>query len=339
MSEPGSSRSAAGIEGRVRVDRRRRLLTRHPDNPLLTAADWPYFANSVFNAGAVRLASGETLLLCRVEDYSGRSHFCAARSEDGVGDWRIDPKPTLAPDPEHYPEEAWGIEDPRVVRLDEVGKYSVTYTCYSPAGPGVSLALTEDFDRFERIGNIMVPEDKDATLLPRRFGGRWALIHRPVGPLAGANIWISYSPDLKHWGDHRVLLRARRGPWWDATKIGLSPPPIETEEGWLMMYHGVRETASGCLYRIGLALLDSDDPSRCLRRSTKWIFGPERDYERMGDVWDVVFPCGHVVGEDGDTLRLYYGAADTSVALAEGSVRSLLDWLRDNSQPGDVALE
>jgi beta-1,2-mannobiose phosphorylase / 1,2-beta-oligomannan phosphorylase len=222
------------------------------------------------------------------------------------------------------------------VWVPDLGRYAITYTSYSRTGPGVSLALTEDFRSFERIGNVMPPEDKDATLLPRKFGGRWALIHRPVSTHDGAHIWISYSPDLRHWGDHRVLLRARRGPWWDANKVGLSPPLIETPRGWLMMYHGVRTTASGCIYRLGLALLDLEDPSRCLLRSSKWIFGPERDYERTGDVGDVVFPCGYVVEDDGDTLSLYYGAADTSIALARGSIRALLAWLDDNSLPGDV---
>lgn len=323
-----------------REDPRLRLLRRHPDNPLLTSFDWPYFVNTVFNAGAVRLRSGETLLLCRVEDCSGRSHLCVARSADGVTDWTIDSSPTLLPDPENHREEEWGIEDPRIVWLAELGKYAVTYTCYSPAGPGVSLALTEDFRSFERLGNVMPPEDKDAALLPRRFGGRWAMIHRPVSASGGgAHIWISYSPDLKHWGDHTVVIRARRGPWWDANKIGISPPLVETPEGWLMMYHGVRMTPAGCIYRLGLALLDLEKPSVCLRRSTKWVFGPEKDYERMGDVWDVVFPCGVVLEEDGDTLRVYYGAADTSIALATGSVREMLAWLAQNSVPGDVAVE
>ncbi|MEE8141977.1 MAG: glycosidase, partial [Planctomycetota bacterium] len=273
-----------------RADTRTRLLVRHHENPLLSGSDWPYFVNTVFNAGAARLPSGETVLLCRVEDCSGISHLSVARSPNGLTGWKIDAEPTLLSDPEAYPEEQWGIEDPRVVWMPELQKFGVTYTCYSPSGPGVSLALTRDFRKFERIGNIMPPEDKDAALLPRRIGDRWALIHRPVSTTSGAHIWISFSPDLVHWGEHTIVMHARRGPWWDANKIGLSPPLIETEEGWLLLYHGVRQTASGCLYRIGLALLDLEDPSRCLLRSDKWIFGPEADYERIGDVWDVVFP-------------------------------------------------
>jgi predicted GH43/DUF377 family glycosyl hydrolase len=123
------------------------------------------------------------------------------------------------------------------------------------------------------------------------------------------------------------MLEARRGGWWDANKIGLSPPPIETPQGWLVIYHGVRTTAGGCLYRLGLALFDLDAPERCLARGDEWIFGPEESYERDGDVGNVVFPCGLTIAPDGDTIRLYYGAADTSIALATGSIRAMLDWL------------
>lgn len=315
------------------ADPRWSLLLRHEANPLLTAADWPYPINTVFNAGACRLADGQTLLLCRVEECSGRSHLCAARSADGVSQWRIDPEPTLLPDPAGHPEEAWGIEDPRIVFCEELKAYLVTYTAYGSSGPGVSLAVTEDFRSFKRLGDVMPPEDKDASMLPRRFGGRWAMIHRPVSASARANMWIGFSPDLKHWGDHKVLIEARRGPWWDANKVGLSPPPIETAEGWLILYHGVRCHASGSLYRVGLALLDLADPTRCLRRSDSWIMTPQTRYEHVGDVGGVVFPCGYTLDDDGDGLNLYYGAADTSICLARGRVSALLAWLDAHPAP------
>lgn len=323
----------------IRDDPRRRLLKRHEQNPILTSFEWPYFVNTVFNPGAVRLPTGETVLLCRVEDCSGLSHLCVARSADGVTDWKIDPQPSFEPDPQHHPEELWGIEDPRVVWVEELGMYSVVYTSYSQRGPGVSLALTKDFREFERVGNLFPPEDKDAALLPRRVDGRWVMIHRPVPGSGRAHIWMSFSPDLIHWGQHTVVLKARRGAWWDARKIGLSCPLIETSRGWLMMYHGVRTTPAGCLYRLGLALLDLEDPTQCLLRATKWIMGPETEYERTGDVGDVVFPCGFTLGDDGDTVNLYYGAADTTISLATGSVREMLGWLDENSTPGDVGTD
>jgi len=222
------------------------LFHRHPSNPILTGKDWPYSMNSVFNAGATLLPDGSTLLLCRVEDRRGLSHLCVARSANGVDGWQIDREPTFMPDVERFPEELWGVEDPRITYMPELRQYAIAYTSYSRGGPGVSLALTKDFRAFERLGVVMSPDDKDAALLPRRINGSWALIHRPMTPL-GAHIWISYSPDLRHWGNHKLMLEARRGAWWDANKIGMSPPPIETSRGWLMIYHGVRRTPSSSI--------------------------------------------------------------------------------------------
>jgi predicted GH43/DUF377 family glycosyl hydrolase len=314
------------------------LFRRHPDNPILTAKDWPYPVNTVFNAGAVRLeTSGETLLLVRCEDHRGHSHLTAARSKDGASGWEVDPAPTFTRGAPNHSEELWGVEDPRITWVPELGRYAVIYVAYGRGGPGVSLALTEDFRAFERIGMVLSPEDKDAALFPRRFGGRWAMIHRPVPIHGSADMWISYSPDLIHWGDHRVLIQARRGGWWDARKIGLSPQPIETKDGWLLLYHGVRETAAGGLYRLGLALLDLEAPTEVLLRSDEWVFGPQAEYERVGDVADVVFPCGATMAPDGDTLHLYYGGADTVLCLATASLRELLSWLKDHGRPGGIA--
>jgi len=302
------------------------LFNRHAGNPILSASDWPYPVHTVFNAGATLLRDGTTLLLCRVEDRRGHSHLCAARSQNGVDGWVVDEEPTLRPDPERYPEELWGIEDPRITWMEELGRYAVAYTAFGKGGPGVALALTEDFRTFERCGLVMQPDDKDAALLPRRIAGNFALVHRPMHE-SGAHVWISYSPDLRNWGGHKMMLAARKGGWWDANKVGLSPPLIETARGWLMLYHGVRHTASGSLYRLGLALFALDKPELCLTRGDSWIFGPEAPYEREGDVGNVVFPCGYTLGPDGDAINLYYGAADTSVALATGSIRELLGWL------------
>jgi predicted GH43/DUF377 family glycosyl hydrolase len=302
------------------------LFHRHPKNPILTAADWPYPAHTVFNPAAVRLADGTTLLLCRVEDRRGLSHLCAARSKNGVDGWVIDEKPTFPADPEKYPEELWGVEDPRITYVEELKQYVIAYTAFSKGGPGVALALTEDFRQFKRLGLVMQPDDKDAALFPRRIDGSFALIHRPVTD-SGAHVWLSLSPDLSNWGGHKLMLQARKGGWWDANKVGLSPPLFETPRGWLMLYHGVRHTASGSLYRLGLALFDLQSPDRCLLRGDSWIFGPEAPYERNGDVGNVAFPCGYTLAADGDGINLYYGAADTCIGLATGSLRELLRWL------------
>lgn len=300
------------------------LFRRHPSNPILRAKDWPYPVHSVFNPGATLLNDGTTLLLCRVEDRRGLSHLTAARSANGIDGWVVDREPTFAPDPTNHIEELWGIEDPRITYLAEIDEYIIAYTAFGKSGPAVALATTKDFVDFERLGVVMQANDKDAALLPRRFGGEYALIHRPSTERE-SDIWMSFSPDLTNWGGHTLLLPARRGAWWDSNKIGLSPPPILTEQGWLMIYHGVRHHASGSIYRLGLALFELENPAVCVRRGQAWVFGPEAEYELVGDVGSVVFPCGVTVS--GDAVHIYYGAADTCVCLATASIKEMLAWL------------
>ncbi|MFZ6032333.1 MAG: glycosidase [Melioribacter sp.] len=305
---------------------RKELFKRYSGNPIITVNDLPYQANSVFNCGATKIGD-EILLLMRVEDMRGISHLTVARSKDGITNWKIDEKPTMPPEPDKFPEEIWGIEDPRITYIDELKKYAITYTAYSHGGPLVSLALTEDFKTFEKFGAVLPPEDKDAALFPIKFNDRWAMIHRPIisTPQSAAHMWISFSPDLIHWGEHRILVKAREGAWWDANKIGLSPPPLLIPEGWLVMYHGVKKTASGAIYRLGLLLLDKENPTKILKRSDEWIFGPLEPYETKGDVDNVVFPCGWYA--DDKTLYIYYGAADTSIALATADLNEVRDYV------------
>jgi len=303
----------------------REILQRFEGNPVLRAADFPGNVNAVFNPGATEV-DGQTLLLLRVEHRSGLSSLVVATSENGLTGWEIDKTRGLQPrtDLEH---EQWGIEDPRITRIGD--EYYVVYVGFSAFGPLVSLAKTKDFYHWEHAGVLQPPEDKDAALFPTTFEGRWALIHRPVPAMAGLgnHMWLSFSLDLHYWGDARVLLAARRGGHWDANKIGLGPPPLLTKDGWLLCYHGVRDTASGSIYRLGLALLDRDDPSKVLARSNDWVFGPRESYEQSGDVPGVVFPCGWILRDDGDTLHLYYGAADSVVCVATTSLARVLDHL------------
>jgi len=303
----------------------RHLFVRHPANPILTTYNLPFPANTVFNPGAAKVGD-ETVLLMRVEDLRGISSLVVARSADGASAWRVAPKPLLSPDPGH-PEEVWGCEDPRLVYLPEREEWAITYTGYSRRGPLVSLAMTKDFDVVERLGPVMPPDDKDAALFPRRFDGRWIMIHRPTPNNGPANIWISRSPDLRHWGDHAVLLEARDGAWWDACKIGLGPPPLETKAGWLVMYHGAHSTASGPIYRVGLALLDLEHPEVVLRRTDEWVMGPIAAYESVGDVDKVIFPNGWVLDEAADRLSLYYGAGDSVIGLAEAKFSEVMAYI------------
>ena len=309
-----------------------KLFSRNPANPILTARDLPYTANTVMNPGAAAV-EGETVLLMRVEDRRGISHLTVARSGNGVDGWRVEPEPSFRSAPDRHPEEVWGVEDPRLTWLPERDEWIMAYTAYSRRGPLVSLATTTDFRHFERIGPAMPPEDKDAALFGRRFEGRWAMLHRPSPIRGNANIWVSYSPDLRYWGELSLVLEARDGAWWDAGKVGLGPPPLETAEGWLVMYHGAHQTAIGPIYRVGLALLDLDDPRLVRHRTDEWIMSPTEPYERMGDVGRVVFPTGWIHDEATDELRVYYGAADTSIGLATARVADVLTYLRTCPSP------
>ena len=303
----------------------RELFHRHADNPILTAEDWPYPVNAAFNPGVATL-DGHTILLARVEDRRGISHLAVARSANGIDSWAIDPEPLLAPD-SAIASEQWGFEDPRVVWVDELGRWVITCTAYGPAGPAVFLATTEDFSSVERRGIVRHPEDKNAALLPYRIDGRWVLLHRPKTQFGGAHgeILLSRSDDLVSWSAPEQILQPRAGAWWDSLRIGLGPPPLRTEHGWLLVYHGVKDTIAGDIYRVGLALLDLDEPTRVLRRLPGWVLAPLAPYERTGDVPNVVFPCGLLHDAASDEVRLYYGAADTSICLATAHLDDLLD--------------
>ena len=299
------------------------LFKRFEGNPILTTKHWPYPINSVFNPAAVRV-NGEVLLLNRVEELRGFSHLTCARSKDGLTNWVIDEEPTLLADHSSN-EEKWGLEDPRIVWLEEQNQYAITYTSFSEGGPTVSLAITKNFKTFARLGTLLPPEDKDACLFPRRFNGRFALIHRPI-VRDEAHIWISLSPDLKHWGDHRILLKTRTA-YWDGARIGLACQPIEIPEGWLMIYHGVRRTTASQIYRTGMALLDKNEPWRVLRRGEEWVLGPSEPYERIGDVSDVVFVTGGVIMKETNQLYVYYGAADDKVAVAMADMDRVREYI------------
>ncbi|PIY73919.1 MAG: glycosidase, partial [Candidatus Portnoybacteria bacterium CG_4_10_14_0_8_um_filter_40_50] len=256
---------------------------RYEENPILTSKDWPYKAASVFNPGAIKF-NDEILLLVRVEDGQGYSHLTIAKSKNGKTNWQIDPTPTLTAEP-NFGEDVFGLEDPRIVWLEERQEYIITCVSFfkGVAGepPGISLIATKDFSNFERLGRQLIPPNKDASLFPKTIKGYYALINRPIVE-GRADIWVSFSKDLNFWGKDRPLILARHRTW-DSDKIGLGPSPIETPEGWLIIYHGTRNTASGSLYRVGLALLDLES-LEVIRRGRDWVFGPKESYERVGDV-------------------------------------------------------
>jgi predicted GH43/DUF377 family glycosyl hydrolase len=186
----------------------------------------------------------------------------------------------------------------------------------------MGLAVTDDLEDFQRLGVISEPGNKDGLLFPRKIGGRYARLDRPIGNHIGS-IWVSFSDDLMHWGDSEVIIAPRAG-YWDSYRVGGSAVPIETDEGWLEIYHGVRMTSGGPIYRAGVALLDLDDPSRVISRSPVPILAPRLDYERIGDINNVVFASGAIVEDDG-SVKVYYGAADTAICVATTTMDELMD--------------
>lgn len=302
---------------------------RYPGNPIIQRSDIPYPCNTVFNAAACRF-DGKYLLLLRVEDLRGHSHLTIARSDDGYN-FDIDDRPWIcnSNDPDFEPFEIYGIEDPRITFMESEGIFYITYTAYGIYGPRVGIGKTKDFVNFERIAIIGPPDNKDAVLFPEKINGYYVLLDRPGG-LVGehAAIWINYSPDLIFWKKAGVILAPE--PGWAPSKLGMCVPPIKTEKGWLCLYHGVRETGSGRIYRIGAMLLELESPEKVIGYTPHFIFGPETEYERIGDVPNVVFPCGAIVEDDG-MIKMYYGAADTCIAVAEAYIEDIIKLcIRDN---------
>jgi beta-1,4-mannooligosaccharide/beta-1,4-mannosyl-N-acetylglucosamine phosphorylase len=297
---------------------KKELFVRHPDNPLITVYDMPYQANAVFNAGAADLGD-EVLLLMRVESCSGRSHLIVARSNDGVSNWRI-PDLALIHARQNVPDEIGGAEDCRITWVKELDAWALAYVAVKPEGPGVALATTSDFETVDRIGVVLPPDNKNAALFPCTFDGDYAMLHRPHA--GGGSVWIAYSPDLIHWGRHSVVIPTRGGPWWDSVRVGAGLPPIRTDEGWLVIYHGVKQGVGGPIYRLGAALLDLDRPHQIVGRARRWLLTPSKDYERTGDGPNVVFACGGFVRDE--TLWMYYGAADSSICLATANLSDIL---------------
>ena len=297
----------------VYIERARELLVREPTNPILTPDDMPFPCKAVCNPAAC-LVNGEVLLLLRVIDPKDRSHMHVARSNDGIGNWRIETSPLLSPD---QAEAGWydnlGCEDPRITYLEERSEYVITYVGSSRYGAGVCLATTQDFSSAKRLGMAIHPYNKDAVLFPRKIGGKYQMLHRPTaGPME--DIWISESEDLLHWGNPRCVLEEADQPGWDSGKVGAGPPPHEGKSGWFLIFHGVMQVNDSWEYRFGMAILDKNDPSKVLKRWPEWIFAPQEPYEMRGSSPGIVFPTGLI--EKGDRVFVYYGAADTTVALA-----------------------
>lgn len=304
------------------------VFTRYTGNPILTPASLPIKANAVFNPGVAE-KDGEVVLLLRVEDRQGISQIRTARSANGVDNWVIADRPLLEPDLPDYPFEEWGCEDARVTQVGP-SDWMIAYTAYSRYGPAVALALTHDFDSVKRLGIVLSPPNKDAVLFPEKsVDGYWLMLHRPVTG-EKEHIWYaSAEHDLTHWSQPGILLPERGGPWWDGLRIGVGAPPIPTDQGWLLIFHGAKEMGYQLIYRLGVALLARDNPRMVLARASQWIFAPETDYEQKGLLPGVVYTCGTL--QRGDETWMYYGAADTVIALATAKTSELVNFVTEHN--------
>ena len=298
-------------------------IIRYSNNPILTKEDVPFKVNSIFNPGAT-MYNGKYILVCRVEMPTGRSSFVIAESDNGIN-FKVKSDLALSPQKHNEYEEyvEWGIEDARVTKIGQ--KYFLTYTGFSKYMPLVILAETEDFEHFKIHGPISEPSNKDCALFPEKINGYYWKIDRPSAENKH-NMWISKSPDLIHWGSHKFLMESTPGTW-EADKIGNATEPIKTKEGWLMLYHAVRGFGISTLYKLGVVLLDLEKPWIIKGKSSQPILQPETDYERIGDVGNVVFSNGWVVEPNGE-IKIYYSGADTNICLATSSVEELISFCK-----------
>ena len=285
------------------------IVERWDGNPVISLSDLAFQASDIHNAGAARF-EGRYVLLVTVESLQGDCSIYKAVSDDGRR-FTIDESPFLSSsdDGAFLPYEEQGVRDPRITPYD--GTFYIVYQAESTHGVRLALARTQDFETVERVAMISEPDTKNGLLFPRKIDGRFARLERPR---EGGNIWVSYSDDMIHWGGWDCVMTPRHG-YWDYDRIGGAAPPIETPCGWLLVYYGVRNTPSGPLFRLGLAFLELDEPTNVCGRSNIPILAPQKPYERIGDVGNLVFCCGALLSEDESELEIYYGAADSCICL------------------------
>ncbi|MCD6430906.1 MAG: glycoside hydrolase family 130 protein [Deltaproteobacteria bacterium] len=305
------------------------VVQRYHKNPILTRHDVPYSVATVHNAGMVK-HDGRYIMLFRSHRRNGRSIIGLAESDDGFS-FTVRPEPFLTPSTKgvfgEY--EEFGVEDLRISALE--GEYLLTYSAYSRHGVRIACARTRDFKQVERIALISQPDMRNVVIFPQKINGRYARLDRPHSEISPWSIHISYSPDLVHWGDSKVVMKPVTYHW-DQLKIGPGATPFMTDAGWLHIYHGVFETMAGAVYRLGVALHDRDDPSRIIGVADQWILQPEDPWETTGYVPNVVFTCGAVPEDDG-TVKIYWGGADTVMCAGSARIRDLVEMCLSNPRP------
>ncbi len=304
------------------------VMWRYSKNPILGWNPIPNAAR-VYNSAVVPFGN-EFAGVFRADQKNGRATLFAGKSKDGINiELDLDPIDWVnedgSPNPTSY------AYDPRVVNID--GAYYIQW-CDDMNGPSIGLGRTADFKTFTRLSNPLMPFNRNGVLFPRKVNDKYMLLSRPSDSVHTpfGDIFISESPDLVYWGNHRHVMGKGGSGWWQGTKIGAGPIPIETKEGWLLFYHGVSGTCNGFVYSIGAAILDIDDPGKVLYRTRDYLLTPEKDYETTGFVPNVVFPCANLYDAESGKIAIYYGAADTYTAVAFTQVDELVHYIQNNSE-------
>lgn len=303
------------------------VVWRYSKNPIIDWNPIPRGARA-FNS-AVLPYQGAFVGVFRIDQKNSRPSLFFGRSEDAIN-WKIEPEGIPWVDEKGRPAPTSYAYDPRLLKLED--NYYITW-CDDFPGPSIGLGMTKDFKTFTRLENATMPFNRNGVLFPRKIKGLYAMLSRPSdsGHTPFGDIVLSYSPDLTYWGKHRHVLASGGKNWWQGTKIGAGPVPIETKEGWLLLYHGVVTTCNGFVYSMGGALLDLDEPHKVLYRTNDYLLTPEKQYELVGFVPNVVFPCATLCDADTGRIAIYYGAADTYTAIAFAQVDELIDHIKSNS--------
>lgn len=300
---------------------------RYDSNPIIKR-DAIKSSNSIFNSAVVPFGDGFAGVF-RCDSKAVSMDIYAGFSKDGIN-WEINETPIQFHGTDKEILEREYRYDPRVCFIED--RYYITW-CNGYHGPTIGVGYTFDFKEFHQLENALLPYNRNGVLFPRKIKGHYCLLSRPsdTGHTPFGDIFCSQSKDMEYWGHHRHVMSTCKGDnsAWQSTKIGAGPIPIETDEGWLMIYHGVLNTCNGYVYRMGCALLDMDEPWKVLLRSRFYILGPVEIYECVGDVQNVVFPCAALTDADSGRIAIYYGCADTVTSLAFTTVDELLTYMKN----------
>ena len=301
------------------------VVWRYSENPVIPRDLIPS-SNSIFNSAVVPF-EGAFAGVFRCDDRARNMVLHRGFSKDAIS-WEIDhERLQFTCEDKEIGVFEYGY-DPRVCWVED--RYYVTW-CNGYHGPTIGVAYTHDFEKFNQIENAYLPYNRNGVMFPRKIGGNFAMMSRPsdTGHTPFGDMFYSESPDMCYWGKHRFMMGPTSG--WQSTKIGAGPIPIETDAGWLLIYHGVLTSCNGFVYSAGVALLDIDQPWKVIARSEPYAISPQALYECVGDVPNVVFPCAALCDQDSGRLAIYYGAADTVTGLAFATVDELIDFAKDNS--------